>query len=206
MMRVATNICRMAAVLVAFTWTGFATSGEWEPHFDEGGVRVDTRDVDGSDYKAFRAHALILATPDEVLARLQDVASYPEWFPDTLEARRLELDGDRWANYIRTDAPWPVKDRDAIYTQELTRGGESISITVGVAPDTLPEFKDAVRIRSAAGLWQLSRADGGTAVSWEFHLEPGGNIPSGVANARVMETPRRALRALKDYFANNTER
>jgi hypothetical protein len=173
--------------------------------FDEDGVRVDTRDVAGSDYKAFRARALISATPDEVLARLQDVTSYPDWFPDTLEARRLELAGDRWANYVRTDAPWPVKDRDAIYTQELLRSGDSIRITVGVAPDTLPELKNAVRVRAATGLWVLTPTEGGTALNWEFHLEPGGAIPSGLVNARVIETPRRALRSLKAYFSQNTE-
>jgi hypothetical protein len=195
----------MAALLLTITWAGFATSSEWETQFDEGGVRVETRDVAGSDYKAFRAQALIAATPDEVLARLQDVERYPDWFPDTLEARRLELGGDRWANYVRTDAPWPLKDRDAVYTQKLTRTVQGIQITVGVAPDTVPESKDAVRIRAAAGLWELVAADGGTALHWEFHVEPGGNIPSGLANARVIETPKRALQSLKNYFANNTE-
>ncbi|WOJ92737.1 SRPBCC family protein [Congregibacter variabilis] len=191
----------MAAVLFTVFWAGFAASSEWETQFDESGVRVDTRNVAGSDYKAFRAQARIPAEPEEVLARLQDVASYPDWFPDTLEARRLELDGDRWANYVRTDAPWPVKDRDAIYTQELQRSAKGIRIVVGVAPDTLPDSKDAVRVRAATGLWELVPDGDGTALLWEFHLEPGGNIPSGLANARVIETPRRALQMLKEYFA-----
>jgi hypothetical protein len=115
------------------------------------------------------------------------------------------LDGDRWANYVRTDAPWPVKDRDAIYTQELTRSAEGIRIIVGVAPDSLPDAKDAVRVRAATGLWELAPADGGTSLYWEFHLEPGGNIPSGLANARFIETPRRALQSLKEYFALSTK-
>lgn len=188
-------------MVLAIGWAGGAISSDWEVQFDQDGVRVDTRDVAGSAYKAFRAQALISATPDEVLARIQNVQSYPDWFPDTLEARRLTLANDRWANYVRTDAPWPVKDRDAIYTQQLQREAGDIRITVGVAPDTLAESKDAVRIRAARGLWVLSATDKGTVLQWEFHLEPGGNIPSGLVNARVVDTPRRAMQSLQAYFS-----
>ena len=200
MKAVAVMFVRALGLLLGIVWAGSALSSDWETQFDEGGVRVDTRDVDGSDYKAFRAQAVIPASPEEVLARLRDVESYPSWFPDTIEARRIELDGERWANYVRTDAPWPVKDRDAIYTQDLQRDGTSIKIVVGVAPDTVPESGEAVRIRAAAGFWALTDSDGGTALHWEFHVEPGGNIPSGLVNARVIETPKGALQALKEHF------
>ncbi|MFK8043585.1 START domain-containing protein [Congregibacter sp.] len=193
-------LIRAMGLVIGIVWAGSALSSDWETQFDEGGVQVDTRDVDDSNYKAFRATALIAASPEDVLARLRDIESYPDWFPDTVEARRLELDGDDWANYVRTDAPWPVKDRDAIYTQNLERSGSSIKIVVGVAPDTVPESGDAVRIRAAAGFWELKDSDGATALHWEFHVEPGGNIPSGLVNARVIETPKAALQALKEYF------
>ncbi|WP_439107910.1 START domain-containing protein [Congregibacter sp.] len=201
MSRLATTLAPMV-LLLSIGWAGSALSSDWEMQFDEGGVSVETRDVDGSDYKAFRAKALLPASPDDVLARLRDIESYTEWFPDTIEARAVEREGDRWANYVRTDAPWPVKDRDAIYSQALTRTGGTIRIDVTAAPDILPDSKDAVRIRAAAGFWELVDVDGSTAVHWEFHVEPGGNIPSGLANARVLETPKGALQALKEFFAD----
>lgn len=198
-------LIRAAAVIVSIAWAGSALSSEWETQFDEGGVLVDTRAVPGSDYQVFRAQAFIAAPPDEVLARLQDVESYPSWFPNTIEARKLEQEGDRWANYIRTDAPWPVKDRDAIYSQALERTSNGYRIVIGAAPDMLPEAKGAVRIRAASGFWELDAVDQGTALHWEFHVEPGGSIPSGLVNARVIETPIGALQALKEYFPDTLQ-
>lgn len=178
-----------------------AADGDWVMHIDEDGLRVETRDVDGSSYKAFRASIVVAATPDQVLARLQDVKSYPDWFPDTVEARRVPTEAGMRANYVRTDAPWPVKDRDAIYTQIVQRSGDDIRIDVGVSPDMVPEAEGAVRVRRAEGRWDLLAADGGTSVNWQFHLEPGGKIPSRLVNARFVDTPRRALLALREYFA-----
>lgn len=185
----------MAPALQAADDTG------WNTRFDEGGIQVATRLPAESDYRAFRARVFIEASPDAVLARLRDVDSYPDWFPDTLESRRLELGDGRRGNYVRTDAPWPVKDRDAIYTQSMQRDDHRIRIEVGVAPDALPERDDAVRVRKASGSWELIPLEGGTEVHWEFHLEPGGRVPSGLANARVVDTPRKALEALREYFS-----
>ncbi|EAQ98222.2 hypothetical protein KT71_03207 [Congregibacter litoralis KT71] len=195
-------LVHVLALLFSITWAGSALSAEWETQFDEGGVRVDTRDVDESAYQAFRAQAVVAASPEAVLARLRDTESYPDWFPNTIEARRLEAQGDSWSHYVRTDAPWPVKDRDAIYTQRLERDGENLRIIVGVSPDALPESKDAVRIQAAAGRWELVASDGGTSIHWEFHAEPGGNLPGSLVNARVIGTPKGALQALQAHFAN----
>jgi hypothetical protein len=74
---------------------------------------------------------------------------------------------------------------------------------VGVAPDAVPEVEDAVRVREARGSWDLMPGGepGTTQLSWEFHLEPGGSVPARLANTRVVETPRGALRALQAFFA-----
>lgn len=195
-------LCRPALLLALLVLVRPATAdSDWVTRVDADGLKVETRDVEGSDYKAFRASIVVAATPEQVLARLQDVASYPDWFPDTVEARRVPTDTGVRANYVRTDAPWPVKDRDAIYTQNVERGEGEITIRVGVDPALVPEIDDAVRVRQAAGRWHLVAGDDGTAVHWQFHLEPGGRVPGSLANARVVDTPKRALLALRDYFA-----
>lgn len=176
-------------------------SESWETRVDADGIKVQIRDVPGSDFKAFRGEMLLAVSPEAVFARLSDTAAYPDWFPDTVEARPLVLDGGVPANYVRTDVPWPLKDRDAIYTQNTTRQAGSIRIDIGVAPDALPPVDGVVRVQAAAGSWDLAaRADGGTHVVWEFHLEPGGAVPSSLANKRVVETPKRALLGLRAFF------
>lgn len=177
------------------------TAGEpWSLRVEDDGLRVETREVPGSKFRAFRATVRVAATPDAVLARLRDVASYPEWFPDTKAARVLEQADGRWASYIRTGAPWPVRDRDAIYVSSLDGDSDAYRIAISVAPALVPEAEGAVRIREAAGFWLLTRVGDGTDITWEFHVEPGGSVPGSLANARVVATPRGALTALRDYF------
>lgn len=201
----------LAALASSLCLSTSAEDEVWETQLDEPGLLVQTRAVEGSKFKAFRATARIAATPEQVLGRLHDVASYPGWFPNTIEARRLSMAGGDWANYVRTDAPWPVKDRDAVYTQSLQRDGPHIRIDVGVDPTAVPEVEGAVRVQQAGGYWELvavpaAQGDGAlteTAVVWEFHLELGGNVPSGIANTRIAQTPEGALRALQVYFVES---
>jgi hypothetical protein len=186
---------------LALAWASAAcVAQDWQLRVDEDGLRVETRAVPGSKFKAFRASAYVAASPDAVLARLQDINAYPEWFPDTTEAFAVQRENGRWANYVRTAAPWPVKDRDAVYMSTLQRYGGGLRIDVTAAPDLAEERGDAVRIREASGYWQLSADGDGTQILWEFHVEPGGSVPAGLANARVVNTPRGALEALREYF------
>jgi len=181
-----------------------AQASEWVTRFQEQGVTVQTREVDGSGYHAFRATTTLAASPEAVLARLRDIDSYTEWFPDTPEARLVNVEsvgGDVWFNYLRTDVPWPVKDRDTVYRNRLLRSNDGLRIEIVADPDVLPETRRVVRIRSAGGFWDMRAADGGTAVHWQFHLDPGGNLSPALANPRVLETPKGALRALRAYFA-----
>lgn len=192
---------RMAAALLLLLAPWAASSdSDWETQVDRDGLIVETREVAGSNYRAFRASITVPAPLDAVFARLTDVESYTDWFPDVIEARRLEGDADTWRQYIRTDLPWPVTDRDSIYVQRVSREAGRISIEVGVDPDAVPEVRKAVRVREAGGTWLLVATAAGTEIRWDFHLEPGGNIPSGLANARLVDTPQRALLALREYF------
>jgi len=199
-LRTALGLARLALGML-FAGTVAAAGGEaWDLRFDEDGLRVETRTVPGSRFQAFRAATVIAAPLEEVLARLQAVEEYPSWFPDTRETRVLERVEGGWASYVRTGAPWPVKDRDAVYVSTLERRPGRARIEVSAAPDLVPEVEDAVRIREASGFWDLREIDGGTQVHWEFHIEPGGRLPVSLANARVVSTPRGALTALRSFF------
>lgn len=182
-----------------------AAEAAWEEQVDENGLRIETREVPGSGFKAFRARLLVPAERSAVRARLQDVERYPTWFPDTVEARVLQaFDGEGWASYVRTSVPWPLKDRDAVYVSRLSSSEHVDRIEITTQPDLVPESRDAVRIQQAGGHWELRDAEGGTLVSWEFHVEPGGKIPRRLANARVVATPRGALEGLRDFFTEES--
>lgn len=196
----------LVSVVGTFAASTLATEEGWEEQVNEDGLRIETREVPGSSFRAFRASLLVPADRAAVRARLQDVERYPDWFPDTKEAQVLEaFEGGGWASYVRTSVPWPLKDRDAIYVSRLSSKPTRDRIDVSTQPDLVPEKRDAVRIRQAGGFWELSDAEGGTLVYWEFHVDPGGKVPSSLANARVINTPRSALTGLRDHFTQDSK-
>ncbi|MNT73268.1 hypothetical protein D3C72_2119520 [compost metagenome] len=64
-------------------------------------------------------------------------------------------------------------------------------------PKYLPEEKGFVRVAKVDGFWKLQPKDGGTEVTYQVHTEPGGSVPSMVANKFVVDAPFNTLKALK---------
>lgn len=181
-----------------------ASADEWVQRLDEHGIVVHTRPVEGSSFQAFRGRSVVSAPLDRVLAIVLDADGYQDWFPDCPESRLLRKDGNVQLHYAVTAAPWPVEDRDAVYEYTVSPSPEAGSafVRIGSRPEAYPEQDSIVRIKSVEGSWSLrTLEEGRTEVIFEMHLEPGGNIPSWLANARVVDTPKGALTGLAARLA-----
>jgi len=67
-------------------------------------------------------------------------------------------------------------------------------------PTYLPEEKGYVRVAQVDGFWTLvHKADGMTEVTYQVHTEPGGSVPSWLANKFVVDAPFNTLKALKEH-------
>jgi hypothetical protein len=65
-------------------------------------------------------------------------------------------------------------------------------------PTYLPEEKGYVRVAQVEGFWKLvPKGADQTEVTYQVHTEPGGSVPSWLANKFVVEAPFNTLKALK---------
>ena len=82
--------------------------------------------------------------------------------------------------------------RDLVpYTWVLVRSLKGV-------PDYIPEVQGEIRVPELAGLWKLSpRGDGRTEGIYEMRGEPGGSVPSWLANSFVVDAPLETLRTLR---------
>ncbi|MFZ1805964.1 MAG: hypothetical protein WAU36_02015 [Cyclobacteriaceae bacterium] len=101
-------------------------------------------------------------------------------------------------NYVETIFPWPYSNRDMVYRMSIN---ESINGAVKIAleglPDYVPEKKGIVRMRKAEGYILLQPMGEKTELIYEFHSEPGDNIPLWLANNSIAELPFRTLSGLR---------
>ncbi len=176
---------------------------DWKLRREESGVKIYTRSVEGSPYEEFRAVVTIPQTSlTGVLDVITDVKNYPVNFPNCSSAKVLEQRGKYSdIHYLTIKAPWPVADRDAIYeaTTSISPNGKYAQIKLvprGDFTETKPNF---IRVKNGTGFWELQELAPNTIqVVYQFHADPGGEIPGWIANTVIVINPLRTMESLRD--------
>lgn len=189
------------SVLTLLLCASAAQSAErpWQLEREEDGVSVYLADVPGSKYKAYRGVVTIKGDLAAVQAAQEDVAGSCVWIFSCQQQRLLDTKGNVSELYTRFEMPWPVEARDSVI-QVTTRTDADGSVTrlLKAVPERLPEEKGFVRVPRVDGEWHLKPLEqGGVEVIYEVHTEPGGSVPSWLANSFVVDAPLQTLQGLR---------
>jgi len=171
---------------------------DWKVAKDEEGIQVSLSEVPGSKYKAYRGVALIKAPLAKVRALQEDVVGACAWIHECQSQKLLKHEGDQSWTYSRFNTPWPVTPRDSVVHVVTTQGGDgSLTRTLTGEPTYVPEEKGFVRVAEVKGFWKLVPKGDATEVTYQVHTEPGGSVPSWLANKFVVEAPFNTLKGLR---------
>lgn len=185
----------------------FYPAAEWDLKKDKSGVEVYTRSPEGSSFDEFKA-VTIIENSDlyEVLDIIFDVENYDKLFADCMNPKTLKEDG-KWYNihYIQTKAPFPVKDRDSVFELVTTidENEKHALVKLNPLPDYIPEKDNLVRIRNGKGFWELQEENNSVTVIYQFHGDPGGDVPAWLANSFVVSHPYKTMLNLKNRIKTN---
>jgi ribosome-associated toxin RatA of RatAB toxin-antitoxin module len=178
---------------------------KWDLARNESGIRVYTRKIQGSGFKAFKAVTVLSSSMQDIISLFQDVEHYPEWMDKVDKAELIEQESDSvHIHYLVYGAPFPVSDRDAIYkySYKARQENDGIIVIIECLPDLRSE-ENHVRIRKASGYWSLTPVQkDSVGITFMLHMEPGGGIPSWLANKGVVDAPWKTLRNIKDILCN----
>jgi hypothetical protein len=178
-----------------FTFTAQAENSSWEleKENEDLHLKVFTREIDGSDLKEFRGEMLVKTEMTTLAALLLDGQSAPKWMHQCEKFELVEqMDPLTAVVYFINGAPWPVDDRDAVISSRMSQDPETLVVTIEIdaLSDRLPEDEDYVRIPRMSGFWSFTPVDNGKIlVRYQVHAEPGGSLPSWLANSVVVDTP-----------------
>lgn len=183
----------LSAVLVPL-----AHAEDWKVAKDEEGIKISLADVKGSDYKAYRGVTVIKAPLAKVKALQEDIAGACAWIHECKMQKQLKLEGDQTWTYTQFNTPWPVTPRDSILHVTTTEDADgSLTRKLEGVPKYLPEEKGFVRVAKVEGFWKLVPKGDKTEVTYQVHTEPGGSVPSMVANKFVVDAPFNTLKGLR---------
>jgi len=171
--------------------------------FNNDWLKIFTCPVPSSDFLSFVAVATIDAPQHAVLSLLYDVDAATEWVWKTREMRVLqELSEDEGRIvYQLVSAPWPVSDREIITRSQgyMDPATSEIFIKIECVADFLPINNKYVRVPEMEGAWNIIPvSENQCRVVFRLHIEPGGEIPSWLANIAVIDTPYHTLVNLRE--------
>ncbi|MBK6263854.1 hypothetical protein JKA74_02300 [Marivirga sp. S37H4] len=191
---------RTLLLIIVFVLSSLMTSAQtsWEIDKWEEDIIVYTRMEKDSDFKSFKAVMTVDVPTDEIIEVLKNANDYVEWYGYTKTSEVLKQEEDIQYNYVETLFPWPYSNRDMVYKMSIdASGSKEVTILLEGIPDYIPEKKGIVRMKKAAGFILLKSMGKHTEITYQFHSEPGDNIPVWLANSSIAELPFKTFLGLR---------
>lgn len=190
---------RIALVALLGSLHTAAHAERWVVAKEEEGIKVSLSEIAGSKYKAYRGETTIKASVATLRAMQEDVAGACTWIHECKSQKLLKHQGDQTWTYTQFNTPWPVTPRDSVLHITTVDGSDgSLTRNLAGAADYAPQEKGFVRVAQVQGFWKMvPQGANQTQVIYQVHTEPGGSVPSWLANKFVVDAPFNTLKALR---------
>ncbi|MEM1435284.1 MAG: START domain-containing protein [Pseudomonadota bacterium] len=176
-------------------------ASDWRLDRDKDGIRIYTRAVAGSRFRAVRAVMLTDYPMAQLVALIRDTEACPEW-ANLCKASRIVESVSETELYVYThnDLPWPVTDRDAVahVLWTVDDAGAAVRMTATATDGYVPAVKGITRLRDAVTGWIFRpQADGRIEVETHAHVDPGGPMPAWIINRLLLDAPHKTLLGMR---------
>ncbi len=175
----------------------------WKLIKDKMGIQVFTRTNTVSSFKEFKAIMQIEAEVNQFLAVLYDVKGLTEWGYNIKESKLINRpDNMSQTYYAVAKAPWPYKDRDGIYLNQISWNKESkvLLVDIEILQQGFEMNEDYVRM-DGYGYWQIKAvSDSKMEVVFQMQIDPGGSIKAWLANMFVTDSPYETMLGLRNII------
>lgn len=179
-----------------------ASKVDWKKIKDEDGIVVYRGDIKKSPVVAFRGVGEIKASVKAVTSVLYNIDRKLEWVSKIKTAKIIRTTSDfEVVEYNETHAPWPINNRDFLFTARLIPENNWKKITIemtSVEDSLMPAQKGIVRgkIHSSRFVLQENK-NGHTNLAVEIHADPMGMIPKWLANLFQKHWPYQTIQNMR---------
>ena len=191
-----------AAAAGAFSFLGLPglaqAGGKWVTITKEQGVTVTNRREKGRVFPTFRGTGRVKANILDVFAVISDADRQKEWMHNCADSKMLKVvDDNTRITYNRTDAPWPVKDRDCTLRAkvDVITPGKEIKVRFrAIKTGLMGEVADVVRMPVLEGHWYLvGMGPDKTLVEYQVNADPAGDLPGWLVEQTSKDLPLHTL-------------
>ena len=178
----------------------------WKVEKDKDGIKIYSSEIANASFKAVKVECTFPGTFQKLASILTNVTQYPDWVYNTKKTQILrQNDFSDIVYYTETSFPWPFSNRDAvIHLQVRTDTVSKVMMIAGSNESSLvPEFFGKVRIPHYSANWVVTSPSPGTIkINYTIEADPGGNIPSWLANMFIDKGPYETFKKLGEKLTN----
>ena len=194
------------ALLVLLCWTFgpiavAGAAGNWTLIKNSDGIKTYERTVPGTDLKEFIAVTTIDARMEIIGEVLRDVAEYPGWISDCVEAiLKKKYDRNTFVLYLILNPPL-IEKRDIVLKNETTydyENGNAVIKFFSTDEGRVPLEKNRTRVTMMNGLYKMEyMGRNKTKFIYKLKVDPSGSIPKRLAYSVMKKYPHDTLKKLK---------
>ena len=175
----------------------------WKLESDVDGVKVYSRAIEGSEFRQVKAIASVNAPMEVVVDILTDFEGYSDWMNDITDSQVIEETSES-VHYVYTfeDTPWPVQDRYCVSRMTLSREDGHAVLEFESVPRFMKSRRDAIEFASYKGYWKVDRNKSGCDIEYLVESDPGGHVPSWLANQIAYGGPSKTIHNLRSVAEN----
>ena len=186
-------------LLLSFT-SLIQLNDNWKFEYEKDHIKVYTKENERSNFKAFKGEAILNASLSESSDIIMDPETYKAWCYRTTSTKTLEKEENSVYYYYISATPPVIKDREAYFKNTIIKDENSpiVKIVLSSFDPKKPVPKGFIRIPKSDGYWILNPIDDmKTSVLFVMDAEPGGIIPSWLANMVASESPFITIKKLQ---------
>lgn len=171
----------------------------WEQTKNEDGIKVYTRKKVGERFKEIKIVTSTKTTLNEIMASFDDVESHKDWVYKTPESKVIErVDPSTLIYYVKSNLPYPVKDRDIVihYAWEQDPLSKVITTRSKALPGKFDPVQSTVRVKEFQSKYVLTpKPNGIIHIEYEAKMDPAGSLPAWLVNMAVSKGPVKTMKA-----------
>ena len=187
-------------VLILFKSCFLFSQEDWKLIKESDDIKVFAKNENNYKLDTFKATSTINTSISNFVSVLHNMKIFPKWGHNVKNANLLERSGDTLQIYYSVaKAPFPYKNRDGIYLNRFRWQKEikTLMVDIEVLDDYLALDESYVRVKGY-GYWKAQElSENKILVIFSMQVDPGGSIPSWLANMFVDESPFNTLLNLK---------
>ena len=176
---------------------------EWKKSLEKDEITVYTRKSATSKFHEFRAETLMEGSLDRFKEIISDVDGYVSWQPDCKAATLIERKNENdFIYHMDIKVPFPFEKRDMVQQIQIAESTNRLTVQIISRPEKVEEQKKCVRMVEADGTWELTVLPSGKIkVDFQYHGNPGGDIPAWLVNSFVVKSPHQSLKNIRKLMS-----